>query len=163
MTNMDFKVFIEISIGASVKYEVDEETGELKVDRFLYTAFAYPFNYGYIKGTRGGDGDPMDVVVLSSQPVVPGVVMKCQAVGVLETEDEEGVDAKVIAVPVKKIDPFYGAYNDIKDVPEALLAKIKHFYENYKTLEPGKWVKVTDYKGKAEAEAMIEASFEKKD
>lgn len=158
---MDFKVFIEIPIGSSVKYEVDEETGELKVDRFLYTAFTYPFNYGYIKGARGGDGDPMDAVVLSSQPVVPGVVMKCQAIGVLETEDEEGEDAKVIVVPVKKIDPYYGTFEDIKDVPEAILNKIKHFYENYKTLEPGKWVKVRDFKGKAEAEKMIEASMEK--
>ncbi len=154
----DFKVFIEIPIGSGVKYEVDEETGELKVDRFLYTAFKYPFNYGYIIGTKGGDGDPMDVVVLSSEPVVPGVVMKCHAVGVLETEDEEGIDAKIIAVPTAKIDPFYGIYEDIKDVPAALLAKIKHFYENYKTIEPGKWVKVKDFKGVKEAEKQIDAS-----
>ncbi len=158
---MDFKVFIEIPIGSGVKYEVDEETGELTADRFLYTAFKYPFNYGYVKGSRGGDGDPLDVVVLSSEPVVPGVVMKCHAVGVLETEDEEGEDAKVIAVPVAKVDPFYGVYEDIKDVPEALLNKIKHFYENYKTLEPGKWVKVRDFKGKDEAEKVIESSKEK--
>lgn len=156
---MEFKVFIEIPIGSGVKYEVDEESGELKVDRFLYTAFKYPFNYGYIKDTKGGDGDPMDVVVLSSEPVVPGVVMKCHQIGVLETEDEEGIDAKVIAVPTKKIDPFYGVYEDIKDVPEALLAKIKHFYENYKTIEPGKWVKVKDFKDAAEAEKQVEASM----
>ena len=156
---MDFKVFIEIPIGSGVKYEVDEESGELKVDRFLYTAFKYPFNYGYITGTKGGDGDPMDVVVLSSEPVVPGVVMKCHAIGVLETEDEEGIDAKVIAVPTAKIDPFYGIYEDIKDVPAALLAKIKHFYENYKTIEPGKWVKVKDFKPAAEAEKQIKTSL----
>lgn len=155
---MEFKVFIEIPIGSGVKYEVDEETNELKVDRFLYTAFKYPFNYGYIKDTKGGDGDPMDVVVLSSEPVVPGVVMKCHQIGVLETEDEEGIDAKVIAVPTKKIDPLYGVYEDIKDVPEALLAKIKHFYENYKTIEPGKWVKVNDFKSAEDAEKEIEAS-----
>ncbi|MEK7497361.1 MAG: inorganic diphosphatase [Patescibacteria group bacterium] len=152
---MDFKVFIEISLGSSVKYEVDEETGELKVDRFLHTAFKYPFNYGSIKGTKSGDGDPLDIVVLSSEPVVPGAVIKCHAVGVLATEDEEGEDAKIIAVPDKKIDPFYGAYEDIKDVPDALLAKIKHFYENYKSIEPGKWVKVTDFKNKEEAEKQI--------
>lgn len=156
-----FKVFIEIPIGSGVKYEVDEETGELKVDRFLYTSFKYPFNYGYIVGTKGGDGDPMDVVVLSSEPVVPGVVIKCHAVGVLETEDEEGVDAKVIAVPTAKIDPFYGIYEDIKDVPAALLAKIKHFYENYKTIEPGKWVKVKEFKSKSEAEKQIDSSLVK--
>lgn len=155
---MDFKVFIEIPIGSGVKYEVDEETKELKVDRFLYTAFRYPFNYGYIVGTKGGDGDPMDVVVLSSEPVAPGVVMKCHAIGVLETEDEEGIDAKVIAVPTAKIDPLYGVYEDIKDVPAALLNKIKHFYENYKTIEPGKWVKVKEFKGREEAEREIESS-----
>lgn len=156
---MEFKVFIEIPIGSGVKYEVDEETGELKVDRFLYTAFKYPFNYGYITGTKGGDGDPMDVVVLSSEPVIPGVVMKCHPIGVLETEDEEGIDAKVIAVPTKKIDPVYGVYEDIKDVPEAFLAKIKHFYENYKTIEPGKWVKVKEFKNVTEAEKQVESSI----
>jgi len=158
---MDFKVFIEIPVGSGVKYEVDEETQELKVDRFLYTAFKYPFNYGFIKGTRGGDGDPMDVVVLSSEAVVPGVVIKCHAVGVLETEDEEGIDAKIIAVPKAKIDPLYGVYENIKDVPPAILAKIKHFYENYKTIEPGKWVKVKDFKDALVAEKEIQASLEK--
>ncbi len=152
---MDYKVFIEIPIGSSVKYEVDEETGELKVDRFLYTAFSYPFNYGYIKNTLGGDGDPMDAVVLSSQPVVPGVVITCHPVGVLETEDEEGEDAKVIMVPTAKIDPLFGVYQNIKDVPEAILNKIKHFYENYKTIEPGKWIKVKTWKEAEAAEKMI--------
>ncbi len=158
---MDFKVFIEIPIGASVKYEVDEETGQLTVDRFLFTAFKYPFNYGYVIGTKGGDGDPVDVVVLSSEPVVPGVVMKCHAVGVLESEDEAGIDAKIIAVPDKKVDPFYGVYENIKDVPEALLAKIKHFYENYKTIEPGKWIKVKEFKDVSEAVKEIQTSLVK--
>lgn len=158
---MDFKVFIEIPIGSSVKYEVDEETGQLTVDRFLFTAFKYPFNYGYVIGTKGGDGDPVDVVVLSSEPVVPGVVMKCHAVGVLESEDEAGIDAKIIAVPDKKVDPFYGVYENIKDVPEALLAKIKHFYENYKSLEPGKWIKVKEFKDVSFAEKEIQSSIVK--
>src|SRR3972149_8070674 len=156
-----FKVFIEIPIGSGVKYEVNEETGELTVDRFLYTAFKSPFNYGYIVGSKGGDNDPMDVVVLSSEAVVPGVVMTCHAVGVLETEDEEGIDAKIIAVPTAKIDPLYGVYNTISDVPAAILAKIKHFYENYKTIEPGKWVKVKEFKNATEAEKQIEASMVK--
>lgn len=158
---MDFEVFIEIPLGASVKYEVDAETGKLKVDRFLYTAFSYPFNYGFIEGSRGGDGDPLDIVVLSSQSVVPGVMIKCHAVGVLETEDEEGEDAKIIAVPTAKIDPFYGVYEDIEDVPAALTNKIKHFFENYKSLEPDKWVKVTGFKGKASAEKEIAKALEK--
>lgn len=158
---MDFKVFIEIPIGSGVKYEVNEETKQIEVDRFLYTSFKYPFNYGYVIDSRGGDGDPLDVVVLSSEPVVPGVVMKCHAVGVLETEDEDGIDAKIIAVPTAKIDPFYGIYEDIKDIPQALLNKIKHFYENYKTIEPGKWVKVKDFLGVKEAEVQIQSSLEK--
>jgi inorganic pyrophosphatase len=160
--NMDFKVFIEIPIGASVKYEVDEETGKLAVDRFLYTAFTYPFNYGYVEGSLGGDGDPLDVVVLSSQPVVPGVTMKCHAIGMLATEDEEGEDTKIIAVPTAKIDPFYGVYADIEDVPEAILNKVKHFFENYKTLEPGKWIKVQGFKKASEAEQEIQKSLKAK-
>ena len=155
----DFKVFIEIPIGSAVKYEADRETGKLNVDRFLYTAFKYPFNYGYIVGTRSGDSNPLDVGVLSSEPVVPGVFMICHAVGVLETEDEKGIDAKIIAVPTAQIDPFYGVYADIADVPPALLAKIKHFYENYKSIEPGKWVKVKEFKNAAEAEKQIKSSY----
>lgn len=158
---MDYKVFIEIPIGSSVKYEVDEETGELKVDRFLYTSFSYPFNYGFIKDTKGGDGDPVDAVVLSSQPVVPGVVIKCHAIGLLETQDEKGEDAKVIMVPTAKIDPLYGEYQDIKDVPPALLNKIKHFFEHYKDLEPGKWIKIQGWQDAAAAESLISSCLKK--
>ncbi len=155
---MDFKAFIEIPAGGSIKYEVDEETGELTVDRFLHTAFVYPFNYGYIKGTKGKDGDPVDVLVICAQPVAAGVVMKCHPVGLLQMEDEEGIDTKIMAVPTAKIDPQYGVYEDIKDVPDAILNKIKHFFENYKTLEPGKWVKVKDFKGVKVAEKEITSS-----
>ncbi|OGY16190.1 MAG: inorganic pyrophosphatase [Candidatus Chisholmbacteria bacterium RIFCSPHIGHO2_01_FULL_48_12] len=155
---MDYKVFIEIPIGSSVKYEVDETTGELKVDRFLYNSFAYPFNYGYIKDTKGGDGDPMDAVVLSSQPVVPRVVIMCHAIGVLATQDEGGEDAKVIMVPTAKIDPLYGSFQDIKDVPQALLNKIKHFFEHYKDLEPGKWIKIIKWQNAEAAEDLIAKS-----
>lgn len=154
----DFVAFIEIPAGSSIKYEVDEETGELTVDRFLHTAFSYPFNYGFIKNTKGEDGDPVDVLILSQYPVQPGVVMKCHAIGMLEMSDEEGVDTKILAVPTKKIDPLFGVWEDISDVPEAILNKIKHFFENYKTLEPGKWVKVNEFKNKAAAEAVIERS-----
>lgn len=153
-----FKAFVEIPIGSGVKYEVDENTGDMTVDRFLYTAFRYPFNYGYIKGTRGGDGDALDVVILSSESVVPGVVMKCHAIGVLETEDENGIDAKIIAVPLSDVDPINGVYMSLKDVPEPILSEIKHFYENYKSIEPGKWVKVKDFKSAADAEKEIRAA-----
>lgn len=155
---LEFKVYVEIPIGSGVKYEVDESTGDLTVDRFLYTAFRYPFNYGYIKGTLGGDGDALDAVILSSESVEPGVVMKCHTIGVLETEDEKGIDAKIIAVPMSDIDPINGVYSSIKDVPDPILAEIKHFYANYKSIEPGKWVKVKDFKSATEAEKEIRAA-----
>jgi inorganic pyrophosphatase len=152
---MDFDVFIEIPAQGSIKYEVDEKLGQLRVDRFLYTAMIYPFNYGYIKDTIGEDGDPLDVIIISSQAVYPGVLMKCHAVGLLEMEDEEGIDTKIIAVPDKKIDPDFGEIKDIKDIAKPTLDKIKHFFEQYKALEPEKWVKCKDFKGKKEAEEII--------
>ena len=125
---MDFKAYIEISAGSSIKYEVDGETGELTVDRFLHTAFVYPFNYGFVKNTKGEDGDPLDVLILSSLPVQPGVVMKCHALGLLAMEDEEGIDTKILAVPDQKIDPVYGIFEKVKDIPKPTLDKIKHFF-----------------------------------
>lgn len=157
---MDFDVFIEIPSQGSVKYEVDEKTGELRVDRFLYTSMVYPFNYGYIKETKGKDNDPLDVVLLSSHSVYPGVIMKCHAIGLLEMKDEEGIDTKIIAVPIKKIDPEYGSFEDIKDVPDAITSKIKHFFENYKTIEPGKWVKTERFRGRDAAEKEIKKARE---
>src|SRR3990172_6040140 len=112
---MDFEVFIEIPAGGSVKYETDEKTGKLKLDRFLHTAMVYPFNYGSIEGTMGEDGDPLDAIVLSSQSVFPRVTVKCHAIGLLEMEDEGGIDTKIIAVPDKKIDPEYGTFENITD------------------------------------------------
>ncbi len=161
---MDLKkllFFIEIPEGSDVKYEVDEGTGMILADRFLYTSMGYPTNYGYIIGTIGKDGDPVDVLVLSSKRVVPGIGIKGHVIGMLEMEDEEGIDTKVLAVPDKKVDPIFGVYEDIKDVPEPTLNKIKHFFETYKTLEPGKWVKVKSFKGKAEAEKEVSESEKK--
>lgn len=157
---MDYKAFIEIPLNSNVKYEVDEKTGELTVDRFLHTAMSYPFNYGYIKGTKGKDNDPLDVCVFSSVPVVPGVVMKIHAIGMLEMEDEGGIDTKVIAVPDKKIDPIYGDWTEIKDVPQILLDRMKHFMEHMKELEPGKWVKTGEFKDVTDADKEIAASKE---
>lgn len=104
---MDFDAFIEIPAQGSIKYEVDEKLNKLRVDRFLHTAMVYPFNYGYVVDSKGEDGDPLDVCVFSSQPVAPGVLMKCHAIGLLETEDEAGTDTKIFAVPDKKIDPSF--------------------------------------------------------
>lgn len=147
----EINVFVEIPKGGNIKYELNKETGVIFVDRFLYTAMQYPFNYGFVPNTLSPDGDPLDVLVLSDQKVLPGTVIPSRVIGVLEMEDEEGLDAKVLAVPSKKVDPLYGVFEDITDVPEAIKNKVKHFFENYKTLEPGKWIKVKDWKGKKDA------------
>lgn len=150
-------VFVEIPAGGSIKYEF--ENGVMFVDRFLYTAFTYPFNYGFIPTTKAEDGDPVDVLVLSDKSVAPGTVIPCVVIGMLEMEDEEGIDTKIIAVPTKKVDPFYGEWSSIEMVPLAIKNKIKHFFEHYKELEPGKWVKIKEWKGRAEAEADISKSL----
>ena len=152
---MDIKVFIEVSAGGRVKYELCEETGQLKVDRFLHSSLIFPFNYGSIPGTRGADGDQLDVLVLSSDAVEPGVTISCRSIGVLGMEDEEGLDNKILAVPKVAIDPIFGKYRSIKDIPEPTLKEIKHFFKNYKSLEPGKWVKVGKYKDGGSAETLI--------
>ena len=151
----DVYVVVEIPMGSNVKYEVDKESGLVFVDRFLYTAMYYPFNYGFIPGTLEEDGDPVDVLVISAQPCSPGTVIRVRPIGMLEMEDEEGPDAKVIAVPVEKIDPSYSAVKDVGDLPDALKERIKHFFEHYKELEPGKWVKVTGWRSREEAEKRI--------
>jgi len=152
---MSYKVFIEIPSNGNVKYELDEKTGELEVSRFLFTAFNYPFNYGFIKDTLGEDGDPVDTVILSTGPIHPGAVIECHPLGVLDMEDEEGKDVKVISVPEKKIDPFYGFYNTLNDVSESNLKRIKHFFDNYKTLEEGKWTKTGNFMSRDIAEEII--------
>lgn len=153
------KIYIEIPAGSSVKYELDKQTGELEVDRFLHTAMYYPFNYGFVKDTLAEDGDSTDVLVLSSMKVAPGVVIKSHVIGMLEMEDEEGIDTKLIAVPTEKIDPVYGKLQSIKDVPEHHKNMMKHFFETYKDLEKGKWVKTKNWLDKEEAEKVIEADL----
>ena len=147
----EVNVFIEIPKDSNIKYELDKESGIIFVDRFLHTAMNFPFNYGFVANTLADDGDPLDVIVLGDQSVAPGTVIPSKIIGFLEMEDEAGNDTKVVAVPSKKIDPLFGNYNDIADVPEAMKNKIKHFFENYKTLEPGKWVKIKNWRGKKEA------------
>lgn len=151
--------FIEIPEGSDVKYEVDEHTGLLMADRFLYTSMGYPANYGFVMGTKGKDGDPVDVLVLASKKLNPGVGIKGHVVGMLVMEDEEGSDSKILAVPDKKVDPVFGTYEDLKDIPEPVLSKIKHFFETYKALEPGKWVKVQSFQDKKHALKEVESSF----
>ncbi len=154
-------VLIEIPMNSSVKYEYDEEAGVIKVDRFLYTAMFYPFNYGFIPGTLEEDGDPVDVLVISRIPVLPGTVIEARPIGVLLTEDEEGIDRKIIAVPKDKLDPTYSGIRSVEDLPEALRNTIKHFFEHYKELEPGKWVKVAGWEGVEEAKKIIASAVER--
>jgi inorganic pyrophosphatase len=156
----DIYVVVEIPQGSGIKYEVDKETGVLFVDRFLFTAMYYPFNYGFIPQTLAEDGDPVDVLVISREPVVPGSVLRARPVGILEMRDEEGVDTKVIAVPHSKIDPSYEKVKTVEDLPEVVRDRIKHFFEHYKELEPGKWVRVESFKGLQAAIEEIKRGIE---
>ena len=153
-------VLIEVPLDSKVKYEFDKETEMITVDRFLFFDRGYPANYGFIPNTLSGDGDPVDVLVLSPLPLIPGSVIEAKPIGMLETEDEKGMDAKLVAVPLEKVNPEYGRYNDISELPEEITEKIKYFFENYKKNEPGKWVKVAGWKGKAEALEEITKGME---
>ena len=158
---MKITVFVEIPKGSCQKYEFDEELEAIKLDRTLYGPMYFPFEYGFIKGTKGEDGDPLDVVLLLSFPTFPGCLVEAEPVGILEMEDEAGIDHKIIAVPQEKIDPRFKEIKDINDFSLHLKKEIKEFFENYKNLEPGKWVKLKDFKSKKEAERMIEEAKER--
>ena len=155
----EINVLIEISQGSSIKYELDKDAGVLVVDRLLYTSMVYPFNYGFIPHTRAEDGDPVDVLVISSLPLGPGTVVASRPIGLLEMEDEAGLDNKILAVPQEKIDPQFSQIKDVSDLNEHLRERIKHFFESYKELEPGKWVKTREFLGKDEAEKAIKKSL----
>jgi inorganic pyrophosphatase len=158
----EINVIIEIPAHADpIKYEVDKDSGAVFVDRFMATAMHYPCNYGYVPSTLSEDGDPVDVLVPTPFPLIPGSVIKCRPVGVLNMTDESGVDAKVIAVPVTKLTPIYKDVEEATDLPPLLLQQISHFFEHYKDLEPGKWVKVDGWADAAAAKAEIIASVER--
>lgn len=154
--------FIEIPLGSNIKYEYDEEEEVLKVDRVLYTAMTYPANYGFIPGTASEDGDPLDILVLSNYPFAPGTVIEARPIGMIYMTDEEGVDKKIIAVPKDKVDPTFSNIKDINDIPEAVKNKLVHFFEHYKELEPGKWVKISGWGTKEEAIQEIKKAIERK-
>lgn len=139
----EVNVIIEIPMnGAPVKYEVDKESGALFVDRFMMTAMFYPANYGYIPNTLSEDGDPVDVLVVTPVPLISSSVIRCRVVGMLKMTDESGVDAKLIAVPITKLCKSYESIKSYEDLPESLLKSIEHFFNHYKDLEEGKWVKI---------------------
>lgn len=150
-------VIIEIAADSgTIKYEVDKESGCLMVDRFMKTALSYPANYGFVPETLCGDGDPLDVLVITPEPLVPGCVIEARPVGVLRMVDEAGEDAKLLALPTEKACPLLAGIQDIQDVPALVLDRIKHFFEHYKDLDDGKWVKLDGYGNKAEAIVEIE-------
>ena len=152
----DLNVIIEVPIGGEpIKYELDKAAGTLVVDRFLHTPMRYPGNYGFVPHTLSKDGDPIDVLVANTRPIVPGAVINVRPVGVLKMEDESGGDEKIIAVPVPKLTKRYAHIANYTDMPEITLQQIQHFFEHYKDLEPGKWVKVVNWGDATEAKKLI--------
>ena len=150
---------IEIPYGSNIKYELDKNSGAIWVDRVMYSAMFYPANYGFVPNTLAADGDPADILVLCDYALQPGSVIKCRLIGVLVMEDESGMDEKLLAVPVSKVDPTFDHIQNIEDLPKHTLDKIKNFFETYKMLEPNKWVKVKEYKGKEEAAKILEEAI----
>jgi inorganic pyrophosphatase len=157
----EINVVVEIPRGSNIKYEIDDETGALFVDRKLFTAMFYPCNYGFVPQTKEKDGDPVDVLVLGNDPVVPSSVIRANPVGVLITADEEGEDSKIVAVPIAKVDPSFSDVKDIETVPQYIRDQIKHFFEHYKELEKGKYVKVKSWENRESAKKKISEALER--
>ena len=158
----EVNVIIEVPIGGEpIKYELDKASGALIVDRFLYTPMRYPGNYGFIPHTLSDDGDPCDVLIANARPITPGAVMSVRPVGVLLMEDEAGGDEKIVAVPGPKMTKKFDRIHSYSDLPEITLKQIEHFFEHYKDLEPGKWVKVVRWGGLEDAYRLIEEGRER--
>ena len=158
----EINVLIEVPLRSDpIKYEYDKESGFIFVDRYLYTTMFYPCNYGFVPQTLADDGDPIDVMVVGRMPVLPGAVLRARPIGVLKMEDEAGMDDKILAVPTDKITPINKNVNTFKDIPEIDLARIAHFFEHYKDLEPNKWVKVLGWEGVDEAHRLISVGIER--
>jgi len=158
----DVNVIIEVSIGGEpIKYEMDKAAGTLVVDRFLYTPMRYPGNYGFVPHTLSEDGDPIDVLVANTRPIVPGAVINARPIGVFQMQDDSGLDEKIIAVPSHKLTKRYDGVTSYKDLPLISVDQIQHFFEHYKDLEPGKWVKAQGWAGVDEAKEFIRNAIER--
>jgi inorganic pyrophosphatase len=158
----DVNVIVEVPVGGHpIKYEMDKEAGTLVVDRFLYTPMTYPGNYGFVPHTLSEDGDPIDVLIASTRPLVPGCVINVRPIGVLKMEDNSGKDEKIIAVPSPKLTLRYEKVKDYTDLPEITLKQIEHFFEHYKDLEPGKWVKMGGWQNVDIAKKLILEAIER--
>ncbi|MEL6751060.1 MAG: inorganic diphosphatase [Pseudomonadota bacterium] len=152
----DINVIIEVPVGGEpIKYEMDKDSGAMIVDRFLYTSMRYPGNYGFVPHTLSDDGDPIDVLVANTRPLVPGCVMKCRPIGVLLMTDEAGGDEKLIAVPHESVSGNYGSIHTMEDLPRMRREQIAHFFERYKDLEDGKWAKIDGWGDVARAKELI--------
>jgi inorganic pyrophosphatase len=161
----DLNVVIEIPGGPAggqpVKYEIDKDSGAVTVDRIVNVPMFYPNNYGFIPNTLHEDGDPLDVMVRTEVTLVPTAVIRCRPIGVLHMEDDGGIDDKIIAMPIEKVDPFQAEIQTLEDLPVRHRDRIWHFFEHYKALERGKWVKITGWGDKAEAERIVMESIER--
>ena len=158
----DVNVIVEVPVGGQpIKYEMDKDAGALIVDRFLYTPMTYPGNYGFVPHTLSDDGDPIDVLICNTRPLVPGCVINVRPIGVMIMEDDGGKDEKILAVPVPKLTRRYDKVHNYTDLPEITLKQIEHFFEHYKDLEPGKWVKIFGWKGSKEAGELILEAVER--
>ena len=152
----DINVVVEVPIGGEpVKYEMDKDAGTLVVDRILYTSMRYPGNYGFVPHTLSDDGDPIDILIANQRPIIPGAVINCRAIGVLHMTDEAGEDEKILAVPTSRVSAMYDKINNYRDLPPLLLRQIEHFFQRYKDLEDGKWVKIDHWGDEAEAREKI--------
>jgi len=153
----DVNVIIEVPAGTEpVKYELDKASGALFVDRIMHTSMRYPCNYGFVPHTLADDGDPVDVILANHTPIMPGAVVRCRPLGVLIMEDEAGMDEKLLMVPVDKLHPFHSNVQSYEELPKIFLEQITHFFEHYKDLEVGKWVKVIGWDGPEKAASLIE-------
>ncbi len=158
----DVNVIVEVPVGGNpIKYEMDKDAGTLVVDRFLYTPMSYPGNYGFVPHTLSDDGDPIDVLVCNTRQLIPGCVINVRPIGVLVMEDNSGQDEKILAVPAHALTKRYDHVKNYSDLPEITLRQIEHFFEHYKDLEPGKWVKIGDWLGVDAARDMITAAIER--
>lgn len=159
----ELNVIIEVPMGSDpVKYEIDKDSGAIFVDRMLHTAMYYPCNYGFVPHTLSSDGDPLDVLVLSDERLIPGCVITVRPIGVLVMEDEAGKDEKILAVPVSRVSSYYDGKVTYKDIPDIKLEQISHFFAHYKDLEKHKWVKVLGWEGIDEAAKIIEEAIVRK-
>jgi inorganic pyrophosphatase len=158
----DVNAIVEVPIGGEpVKYEMDKAAGTLVVDRFLYTSMRYPGNYGFIPHTLSQDGDPIDVLIASTRPIIPGAIVNVRPIGVLKMKDEHGIDEKIIAVPTPRLTQRYSHVENYTDMPKTLMAQIQHFFEHYKDLEPGKWVEMIGWGDAGEAKTYIREAIDR--